>query len=223
MRRMRRGGRAESIWTGGSRARRKSEEGRPFEDLGSVRCAALDVVTAEVIEDKRLVVWSPEEGSGLYSSGFYGKPLGISKPRESDFDVPLILDLIEGVYLLEKGRIRVVSGPGGRRVSLRRLRGLAERVHDRFGIKYRVYWDLRERGYVVTPGIKYGCDFAVYERGPGIDHAPFIVQVKMPGEELSAFEVVRAGRLATTVRKTFIVAVAEDDAVTYLGFEWWKP
>ena len=181
------------------------------------------VVTAEVIEDKRLVVWSPREGADLYASGFYGKPLGITKPKEPEFDVPLILDLIEGVYLLERGRIRVVAGPRRRELSLRRLRGIAERVHDRFGIKYRVYRDLRERGYIVTPGIKYGCDFAVYEHGPGIDHAPFIVQVKKPEEGLPASEVVRAGRLATTVRKTFIMAVVEDDAVTYLGFEWWKP
>jgi len=55
------------------------------------------VFTAEIIEDKRLVVWSSEEGGELYSSGFYGKPLGISKPREPEFHVPLVLDLVEGV------------------------------------------------------------------------------------------------------------------------------
>ncbi|MFB0543798.1 MAG: hypothetical protein ACETVR_03355, partial [Candidatus Bathyarchaeia archaeon] len=71
------------------------------------------IATAEAIEDHRLIVWIPKEGSRLYASGFYGKPLGISKPKEPDFDVPLILDLIEGVYLLEKGRIRVVIGPEG--------------------------------------------------------------------------------------------------------------
>jgi len=181
------------------------------------------IFTAEIIEDKRLVVWSSEEGGELYSSGFYGKPLGISKPREPEFDVPLVLDLVEGVYLLERGRLRVVAGPKGREVSPEELRGVAERVHDRFDIKYEVYRDLREKGYVVGPGIKYGCDFAVYERGPGIDHAPYIVQVRRSGEELSAAEVVRAGRLATTVRKVFIVAVVEDDRVSYLGFEWWRP
>lgn len=183
------------------------------------------IATAEAIEDNRLIIWSPKEGSILYASGFYGKPLGISKPKELDFDVPLILDLIEGVYLLEEGKIRVVVGPERREMTAKELQEIAERVHDRFDMKYRVYRDLREKGYIVTPGIKYGCDFAVYQHGPGIDHAPYIVQVKKPGEELPASEVVKAGRLATTVRKTFIMAVVDDERgeINYLGFEWWKP
>lgn len=110
-------------------------------------------------------------------------------------------------------------------MSLRELRKVAERVHDGFDPKYKVYRDLREKGYIVTPGIKYGCDFAVYEKGPGIDHAPYIVQVKRPQEELSASEIVKAGRLAATVRKIFIMALvdAEEEGVVYLGFEWWRP
>ena len=46
-----------------------------------------------------------------------------------------------------------------------------------FDIKYLVFKKLRDVGYVVSPGIKFGCDFAVYEHGPGIDHAPYLVQV----------------------------------------------
>ena len=183
------------------------------------------VATAEAIEDNRLIVWSPEEGSRLYTSGFYGKPLGISKPKETSFNVPLILDLIEGVYLLERGKIRVVVGHKRRGMSLNQLKEIAVRVHDRFDVKYRVYKNLREKGYIVTPGVKYGCDFAVYQHGPGIDHAPYIVQVKRLGEELPAPEIVKAGRLATTVRKTFIMAVVDEESgeIKYLGFKWWKP
>src|SRR4030043_253253 len=73
-----------------------------------------------------------------------------------------------------------------------------------FETKYRVYRDLRSRGLVVTPGIKYGCDFAVYQHGPGVDHAPYIVQVWINGDLIDAAEVVKTGRLATTVRKSFI-------------------
>ena len=41
-----------------------------------------------------------------------------------------------------------------------------------------VYRDLRESGLIVTPGIKFGCDFAVYKYGPGVEHAPYMVSVK---------------------------------------------
>ena len=98
----------------------------------------------------------------------------------------------------------------------------SRRTLERFDDKYTVYRDLRGKGFVVAPGIKYGCDFAVYEHGPGVDHAPYIIQVRRKSDELSAAEIVKAGRLASTVRKTFIVAVVEDGEVEYLEFKWWK-
>ena len=87
-----------------------------------------------------------------------------------------------------------------------------------------VYKDLREHNLIVQPGIKFGCDFAVYERGPGIDHAPYLIQVKKPEETMDATEIVRAGRLATTVRKRFIVAIPDlkTKKIEYLIFKWWK-
>ena len=91
-------------------------------------------------------------------------------------------------------------------------------------IRDRVYYALRKKGYVVTTGIKFGCDFAVYEHGPGIDHAPYMVQVKKRAEQITATELVRAGRLATTVRKRFIIAVPTGGPtrIDYMMFRWWK-
>ena len=176
----------------------------------------------EVLADSRLVVWSPEEGNRLYDAGYFGKPLGVAKPKDS-FDSPLVLDPIEGLYLLEKGLVTVVSGDERRRVALEEFMLIARRVLEGLDEKYAVYRDLRERGFIVAPGIKYGCDFAVYEHGPGVDHAPFIVQVKGSRDGISAQEIVEAGRLATTVRKTFIIAVVDGDEIRYLSFKWWKP
>lgn len=158
----------------------------------------------------------------IYEAGYFGKPLGVSKPKD-ELSTPLILDPIEGIYLLERGLIKVVSGPERREVQLEELVATARETLEGFDEKYRVYRDLREKGFVVTPGIKYGCDFAVYQHGPGVDHAPYIVQVKDQDDGLSASEIVKAGRLATTVRKTFILAVVDCGQVRYLGFKWWKP
>ena len=180
-------------------------------------------IEAEFVENF-LVVWSPEEGSDLYELGFYGKPIGIPKPKSPDFDVPLILDLMEGLCLLEKGVIRVFEGPNKDRVTFRVLRSRAKKLYNEFDYKYVVYKDLRDKGLVVTPGIKFGCDFAVYKHGPGIDHAPFMVSVKSRRDEITATEMVKAGRLATTVRKRFIIAVPDLDAkrVEYLIYRWFK-
>ena len=120
----------------------------------SRRPSAHDPVARAELVGQFLVVWDFEEARRIYKLGFYGKPLGISKPRGADFEAPLILDLLEGLYLLERGIITVYEGPGGRRVGPEELRELGRKVHDGFDAKYAVYKDLRDAGLVVTTGIK---------------------------------------------------------------------
>ncbi|MEM2518545.1 MAG: tRNA-intron lyase [Candidatus Bathyarchaeia archaeon] len=180
-------------------------------------------IPVEFIENF-LVVWNPSDGSELFKMGFYGKPLGIPKPKIPEFNVPLILDLMEGLYLAEKGIITVYESAEKTRVSLKKLRQKARTLYEEFDEKYAVYRDLRDSGMVVTPGIKFGCDFAVYKHGPGLEHAPYMVSVKKASSELTATEIVKAGRLATTVRKRFIIAVPdmEKGKIRYLIFKWFK-
>jgi len=178
-------------------------------------------IKAELVQDT-VIVWDVESGKKLYREGFYGKPLGIPKPKSPDFNVPLILDIIEAVYLVEKELIEIYRGE--KKLTLDQLIEYAEKSYEKFRERYLVYKDLRERGFIVTPGIKFGSDFAVYRVGPGLEHAPFIVQVKEPRDDVSALEIVRAGRLATTVRKHFTIAIPdlESKKVTYMLFEWWR-
>ena len=174
--------------------------------------------------DNFLVVWNPVEGSRLYKLGYYGKPIGIPKPKIPEFDVPLILDLMEGVYLVENKKIRVYHGSKLNAVSFSKLRILARKLYEDFDSKYTVYRDLRSQALIVTPGMKFGCDFAVYQYGPGLDHAPYMVSVKKASDEMTATDVVKAGRLATTVRKRFIIAIPdlESEDIRYLIFKWFK-
>ena len=173
---------------------------------------------AELLDDNRLVIWDIEQSRKIYNSGFYGKPLGDPRPSV-DFDTPLLLDPVEALYLAEYKIIKIRKEKQS--ISEKRFRKLAKKTFKEFNEKYRVYSDLRDRGYVATPGIKYGSDFAVYESGPGIDHAPYIVQIIGSDEQLTAAEIVKAGRLASTVRKSFVLAIVNED-IRYLEFNWWK-
>ena len=182
------------------------------------------VAVAELI-GTRLIVWDNSDGMSLYRMGFFGKPVGIPKPKpEQDFKAPLMLDLMEGLYLLDRKLIKVTDAETSKAVSRTRLLALANRIYKQFELCYAAYENLREKGLIVTPGIRFGSDFAIYEHGPGIDHAPFIVTVKREEETMGPFEVVLAGRLATTVRKQFTIAVPRNRGkkVDYLVFRWFK-
>ncbi len=173
--------------------------------------------------ENRVVVWDIESSRKLFKEAYYGKPLGIPKPKDFEFDAPLILDLMEGYYLVKKKKLKVEDQEGGV-MRAERLEEVCTRSYTDFTEKYRVYSLLKEGGYVVAPGIKFGTDFAVYEHGPGIDHAPYIIQVEKAKNGITAMDMVRSGRLATTVRKQFIIAVVreEGDRVDFLSFDWWR-
>ena len=181
-------------------------------------------IVAELV-GTRLIVWTPKDGVTLYRQGFFGKPVGIPKPKpDQDFSAPLVLDMMEGLYLQEKERIKVVDTKTKKPIARTRLMKLAAVTYKNFELGYSVYKDLRDRGLIVTPGIRFGSDFAVYEHGPGIDHAPFIVTGRTEKDKMGPFEIVLAGRLATTVRKQFTIAVPKKnkDKMDYLAFRWFK-
>lgn len=171
--------------------------------------------------ENRLIVWDIEDSRNLFSSGYYGKPIGIPKPKPEEIDVPLILDLIEGLYLLENNKISIYKDK--KKVTIYAMTEICKNEYHDFEKKYLVYKNFRDKGYIINPGIKFGCDFAVYEKGPGIDHAPFLIQVYNRKDPITSTSIVLAGRLATTVRKQFILAIPKGkDKVDFLALDWWK-
>ena len=170
--------------------------------------------------DNRIVVWNIKDSQKLFSSGYYGKPIGMSKPKIDEINVPLILDLIEGYYLLQKSKVSITKMK--KKVTEKKMLEICRQEYHNFDKKYIVYKNFRDKGYIVNPGIKFGCDFAVYQKGPGIDHAPFLVQVYNKSDAMTSTGVVLAGRLARTVRKQFILAIPSGKDVDYLALDWWK-
>ena len=194
---------------------------------------SLDEITKDDIPDKiptkfinsRVIVFNPLYASYLYvKKKFFGAPLGINKPRLEYFSKPSELSLIEAYYLLEHDEITILDVKNNANLSTQEFFEICKQLHDKFEEKYIIYKDLRQKGYVPRPGLKFGADFAVYKQGPGLDHSPYVITALPKGSELTAMELVRAGRLATSVRKKFVIAtILTNNIVRYYGFEWKKP
>ena len=193
-------------------------------ELGVMTLTALEKpASAEFVVD-RAIVWNPEEGSRLYSMGYFGQPVGIRKPKSPDFDKPLELSLIECVYLIQGGFLVVHDPQSDKELSANDVIRHGKALSEEFSDRLTVYTHLRKRGYILRPGLKFGTDFAVYEKGPGKDHAPLLVHVIPQRKGVVPLDIVRAGRLATSVRKKFIIAtVKEDGEILYYSFVWHKP
>ncbi|NHK32696.1 MAG: tRNA-intron lyase [Asgard group archaeon] len=184
---------------------------------------SFQIIKTELVGD-RVMIWDHKDGSRLYSSGYFGKPIGIRKPKGDNFERPLELSLIEACYLIEKGWIEVYIKNEKKPVKFDVLVERGKKSIPLFEEKILVYKDIRKRNLIPRPGLKFGADFAVYQRGPGIDHSPYVITTLPRGSELTAIELVRAGRLATSVRKKFVIAtILSNNEIKYYGFEWSKP
>lgn len=191
---------------------------------------SLDDLTEKDIPEKiptkfinsRVIVFNPLFASYLYvKQNFFGSPLGINKPRLAYFSKPSELSLIEAYYLLLKGKITIENPERNQLISPEEFFEIAKQLHHKFEEKFIIYNDLREKGYIPRPGLKFGADFVVYKKGPGLEHSPFIVHVLPHDAKISAIDMVRAGRLATSVRKKFVIA--NPLTISYYFFEWFKP
>ncbi len=182
-----------------------------------------EVAVADLVGD-RAIVWDSKHGMQLYGMGYFGQPVGIRKPKSSEFETPLELSLLEAAYLTKIGILRVNVTTKKQPLTMDEIVEIGRTFADDFLNRFLVYSHLREQGYIIRPGLKFGTDFAVYRKGPGRDHAPFMVHVISGGKGLVPLDIVRAGRLATSVKKKFIIATIKENAtIAYYSFVWHRP
>lgn len=157
-----------------------------------------------------------EEGSkkpiALHEKSKFGK-------IEADF---LHLSLIEACYLQEKGRLNIYEDDTecttGYLIDLIKQEGL-------YG-KYVVFRDLKNRGYVIKTGFKYGSEFRLYERGggPGEGHSDYLVKIIFENYDIKALDFASYLRVSHGVNKKLLLAIVDEDFdITYYNVQWTRP
>jgi len=150
----------------------------------------------------KVIVYDNELKSQLVQKGF----------GEKQETGELVLDLKEAVYLLEKKKIEL-GDKEGKNVSESELLKYAEKREAGFYKKSLVFRDLRERGFVVKTGFKFGFDFRVYPRGkkPGQAHSQWVVSVYTQDNRISMPELSRMVRLAGNIKTLLLQAVVDSE------------
>jgi tRNA-intron endonuclease, archaea type len=170
-----------------------------------------------VLSENRAVIWDREKAKDIYEENFFGKL------REDRLE----LSLIEASYLLEKKKIKIKD------YTLKKFIAYCEKIDSRFGFRYAVYKDLRNRDMPTRTGFKFGCDFRVYnkgvkplKRGPkqAGEHTKWIVFAVEEGFKFSFPELSRAVRLAHNIRANMLWAVVgKNKKIAYYKVEFFKP
>ncbi len=133
------------------------------------------------------------------------------------------LSLIEAARLSRLGLLSLRDAGTGAPLDHEGFMDRCGRSQPDFGLRLRVYSDLRDRGLVVKTGFKYGTHFRAYDRDPDADHARFLVHAVPRDHETSWPELSRAVRLAHGVRKEMVFGAAGEGGVEYLKLDRVRP
>ncbi|MFA5763240.1 MAG: tRNA-intron lyase [archaeon] len=161
-----------------------------------------------LIENKILVTDSTFKGT-LVEKGF-----GENKGRE------LILDLYEGLYLLAK--YKIIIKKDNKKLLGKDLLELGLKQDKEFYSKSLVYSDIRENGYTIKTGLKFGFDFRVYPKGKtmGESHSQFGINVTTENTKLSMTQISRITRLAGNIHIKAITAVVDhENSINYYSID----
>ena len=174
------------------------------------------VVVSAVFARDRVITESSYDARDFYGSSCYGTIIEDGKVQ---------LSLLEALYLVEKGRLKVFEGKK-KLVSFDEFIKKARKVEPNFWIRYCVFKDIRNRGYIIKTALKFGADFRIYDRGvkPGEDHARWIVYPVHEGEHLTWYEFSAKNRVAHSTKKRLLIGVVDDEGdVTYYEIRWVRP
>ncbi|MBS3135387.1 tRNA-intron lyase [Candidatus Woesearchaeota archaeon] len=165
---------------------------------------------------ERTILEDSNEARLLYDQSRFGTILEDSK---------LQISLIETMYLLEKGKIQLFDSKQ-KEIPTEKFMKKAEALEPNFYVRYSIFKDLRNRGYIVKTAMKFGADFRVYDRGvkPGEDHAKWVVFPVHETSSLTWHEFSAKNRVAHSTRKRLLIGcVDEEGDVTYWEIRWLRP
>ncbi|MFH1054164.1 MAG: tRNA-intron lyase [Candidatus Woesearchaeota archaeon] len=173
------------------------------------------VVKAIFIKD-RIVTEASDEARDLFNQSRYGALLEENKIQ---------LSLLESLYLLEKGKLEIIDGKN-KIIPFEKFLRKAQRLEPNYWIRYCIFRDMRNRGYIIKTALKFGANFRVYDRGvkPGEDHAKWIVYPVQENSSLTWHEFSAKNRVAHSTKKRLLIGIVdEENDVTYYEIKWTRP
>lgn len=169
-----------------------------------------------VFSGERVLTENSDEAREIYNQSRYGAILDNGKVQ---------LSFLESIYLMDKGKIELMD-ERNKPINMEKFLKKAKRLEPNFWIRYCVYKDIRNRGYIIKTALKFGADFRVYDRGvkPGEDHAKWIVYPVHEASTLTWYEFAAKNRVAHSTKKRLLLGIVdEENSVTYYEVAWKRP
>ena len=166
--------------------------------------------------NERVLTESSDDARELYNQSRFGNLLDDGRVQ---------LSLIEALYLVEKKKIKVYDSRN-KEINYENILKKSQKAEPNFWVRYCVYRDIRNRGYIIKTALKFGADFRIYDRGvkPGEDHARWVVFPVNESSSLTWYEFSAKNRVAHSTKKRLLIGCVDvENDVTFWEVRWLRP
>jgi len=154
---------------------------------------------SSILMQNRVIILDKKNGKKLFQEEFYGKPFGIG----------FQLSLIEALYLLNRDFLEIHQADIGKKFDFKSFKKYVQNKEPDIDLRFDIYKDLKNRGFILKTGFKFGTHFRAYSKKPDLIHAEYLVHVIPKNYESIWSDFSRAIRLAHSVNKEIIFAIPQ--------------
>ncbi len=163
-----------------------------------------------------IIFSNSSEAKALYQKSHFGEPN----------EEKIQYSLSETLYLTEKGKMELYSKI--KKIPEKEIINKFRRIDQKISLKYPVFKNLRDKGYIVKTALKFGAEFRVYDKNvePGTKnkHAKWIVFTENETKKMSWHEFSAKNRVAHSTKKNLLLAIIDEEGdISYYEVKWIKP
>lgn len=155
----------------------------------------------------------------LFSTSSQAFSLNNEKKFGEKIQGKIIYSPCEALYFLERKKAKIIKN--NKELSKDSFYKIFLKNDKNFNNKFIVYKKLRERGYIVKEGLKFGGEFRVYEQNK-IQHAKYICYA-FSGSKLEIKELISKVRVSHSAGKKLLLAIVDsEEDVLFYEIDWIK-
>ena len=137
----------------------------------------------------------------------------------------ILYSLSEAFFLIQDNKMQLFDSrdkPLKENELLKKL----QRLDKNFSLKYPVFKDLRQKGYIVKTALKFGAEFRVYEKGKQITktHSKWLCYPVQENQSIKWQDFAAKNRVAHSSKKNLLIAIIdEENQISYYEIKWTRP
>lgn len=161
-------------------------------------------------------------GERIFSNSQKAMEVANSRNLGEKLNGKVLYSSFEALYLIESGKAELIDVKTNKKISEERLLARFSKKNRDFLIKYLVFKKLKQKGYIVKTGSKFGAEFRVYENNMN-NHAKWLVYPVKQSEKHNWDDFISKNRVSHSTGKKLLLAIVDsEDNVLFYEASWMR-